>query len=44
MDKSLIEGLSDPLTHMVRNAVDHGIELPAERIAGGKTPSGNITT
>ena len=42
MDKSLIEGLSDPLTHMVRNAADHGIELPEERIRRGKRPSGTI--
>ncbi len=31
IDKTILEGLSDPLTHMVRNAVDHGIEPPAER-------------
>lgn len=42
MDKSLIEGLSDPLTHMVRNAADHGIESPDERIRTGKKPSGTI--
>jgi two-component system chemotaxis sensor kinase CheA len=43
IDKSILEGLSDPLTHMVRNSVDHGIEMPAERIAAGKTPGGTIT-
>jgi two-component system chemotaxis sensor kinase CheA len=43
IDKSILEGLSDPLTHMIRNAVDHGIELPAERTAAGKTPGGMIT-
>lgn len=42
LDKSLIEGLSDPLTHMVRNAADHGIETPAERTLAGKKPAGTI--
>jgi len=42
MDKTLIEGLSDPLMHMVRNAVDHGIESPAERIKAGKKTVGKI--
>ena len=40
LDRSLIEGLSDPLTHMVRNAVDHGIETTEERIRLGKPPVG----
>ncbi len=40
MDKNLIEGLSDPLTHMVRNAIDHGIETPAERTRLGKRVPG----
>ena len=40
IDKTILEGLSDPLTHMVRNAVDHGIEPPAERIAAGKPAAG----
>jgi two-component system chemotaxis sensor kinase CheA len=43
LDKSILEGLSDPLTHMVRNAVDHGIEPPAARAAAGKTPAGALT-
>jgi two-component system chemotaxis sensor kinase CheA len=43
LDRSLIESLSDPLTHMVRNAVDHGIELPDERLRSGKEPQGLIT-
>jgi len=43
IDKTILEGLSDPLTHMVRNSVDHGIELPAERVAAGKTASGMVT-
>jgi two-component system chemotaxis sensor kinase CheA len=42
MDKSLIEGLSDPLTHMVRNAVDHGIATPEERLRAGKSRQGTI--
>ncbi len=42
LDKSMIEGLSDPLTHMIRNAVDHGVETRAERIASGKLPTGKI--
>jgi two-component system, chemotaxis family, sensor kinase CheA len=43
LDKTIIEGLSEPLTHMVRNAVDHGIESPAVRRAKGKPASGKIT-
>ncbi len=42
MDKTMIEGLSDPITHMVRNAVDHGIETPEERIRAGKRPTGTL--
>ena len=42
MDKSLIEGLSDPLTHMVRNAVDHGIGTPDERLRAGKKRQGTV--
>jgi two-component system chemotaxis sensor kinase CheA len=36
LDRSLIESLSDPLTHMMRNAVDHGVELPEDRVKAGK--------
>jgi two-component system, chemotaxis family, sensor kinase CheA len=43
LDKTLIEGLSDPLTHMVRNSVDHGIETPAQRAAAGKPAKGTVT-
>ncbi|MFC7419228.1 chemotaxis protein CheW [Iodobacter arcticus] len=43
LDKGFIEKLSDPLTHLVRNSLDHGIELPDERIAKGKSPSGTLT-
>jgi two-component system chemotaxis sensor kinase CheA len=42
IDKSILEGLSDPLTHMVRNAVDHGIESPSQRRASGKAECGTI--
>jgi two-component system chemotaxis sensor kinase CheA len=43
LDKGLIEKITDPLTHLVRNAADHGIEMPADRIAKGK-PAGGIVT
>ncbi|MFZ3018194.1 MAG: chemotaxis protein CheW [Gallionella sp.] len=43
LDKGLIEKISDPLTHLVRNSLDHGVELPDERIAKGKDPQGTIT-
>ena len=42
LDRTLLEGLSDPLTHLVRNSVDHGIEAPSARIAKGKTSCGTI--
>ncbi len=42
LDKTMLEGLSDPLTHMVRNAVDHGIEGTAERAAAGKKAAGTV--
>lgn len=40
--KSLIERIIDPLTHLVRNSLDHGIELPENRVAAGKSPVGNL--
>jgi two-component system chemotaxis sensor kinase CheA len=43
LDKGLVEKITDPLTHLVRNSCDHGIELPAERIAAGKPEVGTIT-
>jgi two-component system chemotaxis sensor kinase CheA len=43
LDKGLIEKISDPLNHMVRNSLDHGIELPETRLARGKDPIGTIT-
>ncbi len=42
LDRSMIEGLSDPLTHMVRNSVDHGIETPDIRAKSGKPRVGNV--
>ena len=41
-DKNLVEALADPLVHLVRNSVDHGIEEPAEREAMGKPRSGKV--
>jgi two-component system chemotaxis sensor kinase CheA len=43
LDRSLLEAVKDPLTHLVRNAVDHGIEEPDTRIANGKSPEGTLT-
>ena len=43
LDKSLVEKITDPLTHLVRNSCDHGIESPADRIAKGKPEHGTIT-
>ncbi|AOE64600.1 chemotaxis protein CheA [Pseudomonas corrugata] len=42
LDKNLVEALADPLVHLVRNAVDHGIESPEEREAAGKVRSGKV--
>ena len=43
LDKGLVEKITDPLTHLVRNSCDHGIELPAERLAKGKAAAGTVT-
>ena len=43
LDKGLIEKLADPLTHLVRNSLDHGIEMPEKRAAAGKPEKGSIT-
>ncbi|MHA6311655.1 MULTISPECIES: chemotaxis protein CheA [Pantoea] len=43
LDKSLIERIIDPLTHLVRNSLDHGIESPDKRLAAGKVATGNLT-
>jgi len=42
LDKTLIEAIKDPLTHIVRNSVDHGIETPQERMSAGKNPEGRL--
>lgn len=42
IDKTVLDALKDPLLHLIRNAVDHGLETPDERIAQGKTPIGYI--
>jgi two-component system chemotaxis sensor kinase CheA len=43
LDRSLLEAVKDPLTHLVRNAVDHGIEERERRVAAGKSPEGTLT-
>jgi two-component system, chemotaxis family, sensor kinase CheA len=43
LDRSLVEAIRDPLTHLVRNAVDHGIEAPADRVAAGKPREGRLS-
>ena len=43
MDRNVIDEISDPLMHIIRNALDHGIETPAERTASGKPITGNVT-
>ena len=43
LDKGLIEKITDPLTHLIRNSLDHGIESPEKRVAAGKPPGGTIT-
>ncbi|MBN1508081.1 MAG: chemotaxis protein CheA [Sedimentisphaerales bacterium] len=42
LDRTVVDQISDPLVHMVRNAVDHGIESPEDRIAAGKSPTGRV--
>jgi two-component system chemotaxis sensor kinase CheA len=42
LDKSLIEKITDPILHILRNCIDHGIESPEERVAKGKSPQGKI--
>ena len=43
VDKTVLTKLADPLVHIVRNAIDHGLELPEERVAKGKTSHGNVS-
>ncbi len=42
LDKTIIEAIKDPLTHLIRNAVDHGIEMPEARVAAGKSREGHL--
>ncbi len=42
IDRNMVEELADPIIHMIRNAVDHGIESPTDRVAGGKSDTGTI--
>src|SRR5256885_11847711 len=42
LDKMMVEELTDPLMHIIRNAIDHGIESAAERVAAGKAPEGKV--
>lgn len=42
LDKSVLDALAEPMTHLIRNAVDHGIETPAERVAAGKPAQGRV--
>ena len=43
IDKAMIEGLTDPLMHIIRNSLDHGLEMPEDRLASGKSETGTIT-
>jgi two-component system chemotaxis sensor kinase CheA len=43
LDKSMVEKIADPLMHLVRNSLDHGLEPPQERLAAGKTSAGHLT-
>lgn len=43
LDRQMIEMIKDPLTHMVRNSCDHGLEMPADRVAAGKSETGTVT-
>ena len=42
VDKTVVERLAEPITHMLRNAIDHGLETPADREAAGKSPEGTV--
>jgi two-component system chemotaxis sensor kinase CheA len=43
LDRTIIERLAEPMIHLVRNAIDHGLEAPEERVAAGKPPAGHLT-
>jgi two-component system chemotaxis sensor kinase CheA len=42
VDKTVVERLAEPITHMLRNAIDHGLESPDDRVAAGKNPEGVV--
>ena len=42
LDRTVVDALGDPIVHLVRNALDHGLETPEERIAAGKPPTGTL--
>ncbi|MCD4826048.1 MAG: chemotaxis protein CheA [Phycisphaerae bacterium] len=42
IDRNMVESLNDPLVHMIRNSLDHGLELPEDRAAAGKDPTGTV--
>ena len=43
LDRSLLDEIGDPIVHLLRNAIDHGVETPAERVNAGKSPTGRLT-
>jgi two-component system chemotaxis sensor kinase CheA len=43
LDRTVVDAIGDPLVHLIRNALDHGLESPADRIAAGKPPTGKLT-
>ena len=43
LDRTVVDAIGDPLVHLIRNALDHGLEAPEERIAAGKAPTGRLT-
>lgn len=43
LDRSMLDEIGDPIVHLLRNAIDHGLELPGERVAAGKPPAGQLT-
>ena len=43
LDRTVVDAIGDPLVHLIRNALDHGLESPADRVAAGKPPTGKLT-
>ena len=43
LDRTVVDALGDPLVHLIRNSLDHGLETPADRVAAGKSPTGTLT-